>query len=191
MAVLAVKTELKCKLCKHPEREQIDLLLEMRSNGQKDAAGVRVNADYVIERLREMGVENPNLDNLKIHWRKHCEVVKEETKETLTEQRDQAVEELIARAKEMTLDELMEWVARQGVHEAMLRELLEGKSGVTLDHAMKAVDTITRRKQENGQRKFFEALGGGIARALTGGQKALPEGEVIEAEPAEIEEVTA
>lgn len=194
MPVLPIKTELKCKLCKHPEREAIDALLEMRSNRQKDAAGVLVNEAYVKDFLLKAGVDNPTLDNIKNHWKKHCEVVKEETKEALEGEREKAIADLMARAHEMSLDDLMEWVARQGVHEAMLRELLEGKSGVTLDHSMKAVDTITRRKQENGQRKFFEALGGGIAKALSGGNvKQLEErGEVVqEIEAGEFSEVPA
>lgn len=197
MAVIASKTEPKCKLCVHAERIRIDELIEMRSKRLKDEQGVTVNLPYVLAALAELGVQNPTEENVKNHWKKHCEVVKEETKEALDSHREQALDELRQRAKSMSLEELMEWVARQGVEEAMLRELLDGKSGVTLDHSMKAVDTLTRRKQENAQRKFFEAVGGGIAMALTGGTqtKQLGErGEVvreIDAAPDEVQEVPA
>lgn len=167
----------------------------MRSKRMKDPAGVTVTGDYVLKALAEMGVPNPNRDNLKLHWAKHCEVVQEQTKEELEKSKEDALRELRERAATMTFDELMDWVARQGVTEAMIRDALEGKSGVTLDHSLKAVDVLTRRKEGNSQRKFFEALGGGIAKALAGKQE--PEqvtGEVvreIEAAPADFEEVTA
>ena len=74
MAVLKIASVGRCKLCKHPKRDEIDAWLEKRSNGEV-VDGNRVNLEYALARLAELGVENPTEDNVKNHWKKHCEKV--------------------------------------------------------------------------------------------------------------------
>ena len=168
MAVLAIKTEPKCKLCKHPNRPDIDALLERRSKGDSDAHGNRINEQYVLKQLHEWGVENPTKQNLTNHFAKHCELVTDEE----AVEREQELSELQAEMLEAleesdgTIDGDLEAIRKVGMR-AIRRKILEGRDpGITNDHVLKAVAEQTKRSSNEAARTLLGTLTAGLAGAL-------------------------
>lgn len=207
MPVLALKTELKCKLCRHDRREEIDAILEKRSLGAADESGRRYNLDYVLELLRGLGVENPTKENITGHWKRHCEVVTEQEaqKRQVDEaveaaQTDERVRALVAsiagedyfeKPRLLTADESLELIRALGVFELAERVRKGEKIGITPDHLLKSIDGATRRRSSEAAGELMSGLGKALGQWAT--QKALPEAPperkelgVVEHEPEEV-----
>jgi len=189
--VLAIKTEQRCKLCRHDQRPAIDALLEARSLRKKDEQGRPINLAYVLERFREMGVENPNEDNIKAHWKKHCEQVSEAKLAEAESIRDEIIAKLDAGELDLAdIDESLKVLFTIGYHEALERYRRGEKTGITLDHLDKWANTLQRRRVNENVSNLIGALAGGVARAVSGGsvQGELPpapvedeiEGELVD-----------
>jgi hypothetical protein len=185
MAVIAKHTELRCKLCASDQRERIDALLERRSKRERDEEGNAINLDYVLVELARLGIENPNADNVKNHWKKHCEVISEQEKTEMAE----SVEGLVEKLNDGTIefadaDAALDWIITQGVTEAQTKLQLGGKVGITIDQILKAIDSKTRRKSNEAQDELLRGLGGALGawagKALEGGAqpKAIDAGVV-------------
>lgn len=180
MAVLAIKTEPKCKLCKSAVRPQIDALLEKRSRREEDAGGNRINEEYVLTTLAEWGVENPTAENIKNHWKKHCEVVDgsliEDADRVKAEQADARIKVvdrvLGADWREVTPspEQILELERALFPFDVEVRILSGQPLGITFDTVHRGIDSSTRRRQEENTGKLIGALGQGIAAAL--GQKS-------------------
>lgn len=195
VAVRAVKQEGRCKLCKNPNRPEIDEWLLRRSFRHQMPDGQTVNFEFVVARLIELGVENPTRENLTSHWKNHCEVVTRTEQEAI----DEAVKSLFEhytpeQLASMSSAQLIELIQKQGILEIQAKVLTTGKSGITIDHVIRIEELKNRAKATEDQRKFLDALGGGIAGALAAGfKKELPpahpdlEAEVVR----ELEEVEA
>ena len=190
MAVLATKTEPKCKLCRHPNRTEIDALLEKRSNGETDDQGRRFNQEYVLEILATWGVKNPTAENIKNHWRKHCEVVSVETAEEQEQALDELKKDMLAILDESdgSVDGDLLATFRLGIARVRGRILRGEDPGVTLDLAMKAAGELSKRQHNEAGRELLGALVGGIGRALAEPRQPRQleqPGEVIEGEAVE------
>lgn len=185
MAVLATKTERRCKLCTHPRRADIDALLERRSNRERDEAGSNINEEYVLKQLGDWGVHNPTPDNIKAHWKRHCEVITSKTLEATQKVALEKSRELIEGGKHVDVDENLRWLVTVGRAEIEERIVRGEKSGVTIDHVLKATAELTRRSHNAAQHDLLKELTGGIAQALTAPKKELPPIEVIEGVQAE------
>jgi hypothetical protein len=190
MAVLAIKTEPKCKLCKHPNRAEIDVLLERRSNGDLDDKGRRFNADYVLEILGQWGVTNPTLLNIKGHWKNHCEVISSEEAEEVAAQLSELNTEMLAILDESdgSVDSDLRAIFRLGTKRLRGRILRGEDPGVTLDHQLKASSELTKRSHNESTRELLGTLAGGLVMAIE--QQKQPKQietayEVIEQEAAE------
>ena len=196
MAVLPVKTEGRCKLCQSPRRADMDALLEMRSLGLEDDAGARVNLDYVIERYAEWhdGAKLTK-DNCTGHFKRHCQLVEPDVVDSLEAAErhlDNAALAIIERVlgpdrheKTPTVDEMLELQRALYLVELEAKALAGAPLGLTHDHAFKAADTSTKRKQEEATSIVLRQLGAGIGQALLGAAvkpKELPEGDIIEGE---------
>lgn len=188
MAIQPIATELRCKLCKHDRRPEIDALIEQRSRRE-------INGDELLSKLVEVGVDNPNLDNVKNHLKKHCRIVDE----AVAQAEERVIVELKAVAVAMfeeTLGEgwrlrpippeaLIDLQRRLYVHELELRVAEGLPSGVTHDHVLKGVAEQTKRKQEDAISELMRGVGRGVEAALSGTVRrhALPapaiEGEVV------------
>lgn len=168
MAVLATKTVPSCKLCRHERRTEIDALLERRSLRQKDDQGQTINAEYVFSVLREWGVENPNQDNLKIHWKKHCEVVSEKEVEDVEKALDALQTEMLAiiEASDGTVDGDLHAIRKLGMQRIKQRILQGQDPGVSLDHLLKADAELTKRQDNESKHALLSELTGGITAAL-------------------------
>lgn len=180
MPVVPIKTESRCKLCKHARRGDIDALLEKRSNREKDEHGTPINLEYVLARLSEWGVANPNEDNIRAHWKRHCEVQSGE----VMQRREAAATRVLDAFREgdrsvvVDADDALDFIIAQGVEEAAARIEIEGKAGVTLDQVLKAIDAKTKRKQSEATNEVLRALSGAIETSVG----ALVEGDAEEAE---------
>ncbi len=207
MPVLAIKNEQRCKLCKTPHRPLLDALLEMRSNGENDEAGQRVNFDYVAARYAELHTDAAKPadrklteENVKGHWKNHCQKVAPEEAGKLAE-----VEAKVDEAKAAVFERVLGegWEERDKSPDeylAVLRELAfvelyekvkaGAPLGLTIDHALKGVDSSTRRKQEETTAAVLRQLGAGIAGGLLQRreQEQLPPPEEVVVEEAEVVE---
>lgn len=187
--VRITKTEPKCKLCRHPRRDEIDQLLLRRSNREKLPDGGMVNLDFVLDKLVELEVDNPTSDNIKTHWQKHCEIVSTESAEAERLVLQDLIEEVTPEQwRAMTADQKLNWIANAGLTQEMVRILQDGKTTISIDHVLRAMGEQRQRKQDETVGKLLNELGGGIAAALQRGQEPkqiesaeIVEGEVIEA----------
>lgn len=183
MPVRAIKTELRCKLCAHAKRREIDELLEQRSMR-------KINLEGVLAQLVEWGVENPNEDNVKNHWRKHVEIVSVEVAEAQSEAR----QEIVTRGKEVDVtntDAVIDRLIELGVSDLEAALEAAGTSGVTVDQLLKALSLKTQRKSSEAMAGLFGSLGKGIEGVF---KKALdspapvPQLPAVEAEYEEVNE---
>jgi hypothetical protein len=189
VAVQAIKSEQKCKLCRHDERVRIDELLEKRSLRQKDADGVIVNLEYVLAAFREMGVENPTLDNIKIHWKKHCRQVSDKQAAEEEAQRADLLEKILSGEIELAdIDESVRVMFTLGVEEVKDRARRGEKTGITIDHVIKFGDLLTKRRHNEKTEEMMAALGGAVAQVYGGmAQGQLPPApDEIEAGPDDV-----
>jgi hypothetical protein len=193
VAVIASKTEPKCKLCQHPQRTEIDALLEQRSSRATDENGVQVNGDYVLARLGEMGVSNPTRENLSVHWRKHCERVTGSKGDQLEEEQAKALDELIAILDSDEYPETMDGHLQKlwdlGLAEVKRRIMRGDSSGITLDQMRWIAGERTRRQHNESQSDLLAALTGGIAIAEITAVKATVSARPALPSPAPVEDV--
>lgn len=187
MAVRQIRDEKRCKICASPDRSEIDSLLELRSKGGK-LDDVRVNGDYVLKRMGELGIRNPTVDNIKLHWKNHCEMVDD----ALGEQLDGAAERALAAleaGETVNPDAVLQRVLALGAAELEEKARNGQKTGIGIDHILKAVDSMTRRSTSQSQNELLRELGGGISlvfkKAIGQAPEQLPEA----VEDAEFEEV--
>lgn len=195
MAARVADTNLRCKLCAHPKRAEIDALLERRSRRE-------MNLEQVLERLVEFGVKNPNIDNIKGHLgqkgnKAHTVFVDDAEKakddavdEALREQALAIFERVMGadwRERTPTPDQVLEIQRALYLHKLEL-ELREGKlPDVTHDQVLKNIGEGTKRKHNEAQEELLKGLGsaaGAFATRMLG-----PAPEVIEHEPIEEAEV--
>jgi hypothetical protein len=187
VVAVAIKTELKCKICRHADRPLIDALLLKRSLRQKDDDGNPVNLRYVLDAMLDLGVENPTEENIKGHWKNHVELRDAEVVDKQTENRKGALD----RGDPVDVDAILDKVIRAG--ESDLDTLYEetGKANVTVDQMLKAAQIKSSRKQDE---KVQQLLGGAVA-AIGGAFKALAapkepkqiESEIVEGEFTEVD----
>jgi hypothetical protein len=167
MAVLQTVSNGRCKICQHPERRRIETLLEHRHHRRRDASGERITAAYVIRKMGEWGMPNPNLDNINLHQSKHMKFV-EDTKKlhALDSGRKTHVELKNGTRPHVDIDENLRWMISVGRQEIEDRIIRGEKSGITTDHVLKATDALTRRQHNDAQHELLGALVGGIGDAI-------------------------
>lgn len=204
VAVLKIANVAACKLCKHPKRDEIDAWIEKRSNKER-IGDQNVNLQYVLERLAELGVENPTEDNVKNHWKKHCEKIADDVAAE-TAAKEAAIEEELKNEALAIMERILgkDWRS-QGLtptpeqigelHRALYAYEMELRVrqglpvSITHDHVLKSIAETTKRKGEESQTELLRTLGKGIEGAFkalgAAKQPALPE----PIEDAEYEEV--
>jgi hypothetical protein len=182
MGVLAIKDEPRCKLCSHPKRHDIDALLERRSNREQDEAGNQINAEYVLRILGDWGVTNPTEENLKVHFRKHCEVVSSEEVAVAQGAVLLAVEQAQREGVVVDVNADLDWLWMVWMLEIRERVARGEKSGLPVDFGLKVAAEKTRRSHNESQDELLRALTGGMAVALGQRKTApmLPSPEVVE-----------
>jgi hypothetical protein len=194
--IIPSKSEPKCKLCRHPQRNEIDQLLLLRKELTRDPEGkLMYTLPVVLKTLGEWGVENPTEDNIKNHLKRHCEVLADGAAPSATGEEVHRIEQDMLEALDSsdgTLDG--DLLSMWQIGKLRLRKrILRGEDvGVTNDHMLKVAAELTKRSHNQSQHELITALTGGIAQAI--GQAAQPkqlgpvEFEVIDAE---VEDVAA
>lgn len=193
MAVLATKSVPSCKLCKHPRRAEIDVLLEKRSDKVRDPGTKKLLfTGEIVKRLlaEQFDVENPTDENINVHWRKHCEKVSEEEAQEVASALDEHQEELLALVdgSDGTVDGDLRVLFKLGMARIRGRILRGEDGGVSVDHVLKASAELTKRQDNEVKRDVLTALAGGVGLALSQAMqpKQLSQPvEVIDAEPVE------
>lgn len=192
MAVVAIKTEPRCKLCVHPRRPEIDALLERRSRGDLDDAGNRINSDYVEKTLIEWGVRNPNKANFTIHFGKHCEVLADEQAVERERELTELNQDMLVALDESdgTIDGDLEAIRKVGM-KRIRKLVVEGKDpGITNDHLLKAVAEQTKRSSNDAARSLLGQLAGGLVQAIAGAHSPRQIAGPVEIIDAQAEEVS-
>jgi hypothetical protein len=183
MAVRQIRSEQRCKICASPDRAEIDSLLELRSTLGKLEDGTRVNGDYVLKRMGELGIRNPTIDNIKLHWKNHCEVVDDALAEQLEGAAGRALEALDSGGT-VDADAALDRIVAVGMAELEEKIRNGQKTGIGVDHIMKAIDSKTRRGHSEAQSELLRSLGGGISDVF---KKALGKPTTAELEEATVE----
>jgi hypothetical protein len=186
MAVVPIKTELRCKICKSDFRTEIDALIESRSNRERDKDGNTINLQYVLEKMGEYGISNPTLDNVNAHWKNHCQVGTAEAVTAAQSAQLDELEKLLAGGEHANLDEALRTIVSLGV--AGFREkVAKGMNPITVDHVLKAAAELTRRSHNEAQEDLLHSLIGGIGEALASPKpmKQIEGAEIIDVEAKE------
>lgn len=186
--VVPIKTEPRCKLCSHSEREFIDKLLLRRSEREKDEKGHAINLEYVLDVFREIGVVNPTEDNIKGHLKNHTRF----ELERVVEEQEKARGEVAKRKGPVSIDDFLDRIIQLGESDLEVRLEQTGKSGVTVDHALKAAQIKSQRRQDEATKQLLGGLGAAIGAAVVGkaleNAKPQPELADVEIEEAEVVE---
>lgn len=191
MAVLALKTEPRCKICRSAHREEIDALLERRSKLESDADGKRINLQYVLARLTELGVPNPNEENIKSHWgrQKHSFIISEAEEKEQATALDDLKSEMLATldASDGTVDGDLRAIFKLGMHRIRGRIMRGEDPGVSVEHALKASAELTKRRDNEVKQELLGALTAGIVKSIAPASppKQIEGAEVIEGEAVE------
>lgn len=197
MAVRQTTTAPRCKICQHERRSDIEALLEMRSRGESDHEGNRVNEKYVLAALERMGVVNPTKENITVHFKKHCEVVDEETAAL-----EEGVAAKVAAEKLRLFEELLPgWPERQptpdqeiellrALYIFELRERVAAglPANITHDQYRAILGESTKRRANEAQQSILGQLGEALGRALSGGDERPAIQQSVEAEYVEEDE---
>lgn len=177
MGVLAKHHEPRCKLCRSPHRVFFDHLLEQRSDGNHDSDGKRINLAYVqaVYAERHDGAKLTE-DNARNHWGKHCERISDEEavvlaeKEAASNNAKAAIFERVLgpewRTRKKTPDEYLEVLREIAFVELYDKAESGAPTGVSVDHALKGIDSTTRRKQNETQAALMQQLVTGVGMAV-------------------------
>lgn len=188
MAVLVIKSEPKCKLCQHPRRVEIDELLELRADRARDKDGNFTHTtDQVIAMLRaDFEVENPTLDNLKIHWRKHCARTQATTAVAAQEAAADKLIQILTGEVKVDVDTDLDRLWAIGLAEIEARISRGERSGITPDLMVRIAQEKGRRQHNEVTHELLTALTGGIGQALGQGVKQIGRAEVVDADVREL-----
>lgn len=204
MAVLAIQSVKACKLCSHAERLAIDALLEKRSRRETDSDGNNINLEYVLRTLGEWGVRNPTEENVKNHWKKHCEMIDEAEAATnaaeasvLTEAQLKVARRVLGDAvlagdETATPEQLLELQRALFPLEVVDRIRAGRPLGITWDQLDRGINTQTRRAQEEKADELVRMLAAASGTAIAAQGRAieaLASGSPVEGEAIEDAEV--
>ena len=177
MGVLAKAHEPRCKLCRSPHRAFFDHLLEQRSDGGHDKDGKRINFAYVqaVYAEKHDGAKLTE-DNTRNHWGKHCERITDQEavvlaeKEAASNNAKAAIFERVLgegwRERKKTPDEYLEVLREIAFVELYDKAESGAPMGVSVDHALKGIDSSTRRKQEETTAALMRQLVAGVGMAV-------------------------
>jgi len=114
MPVRILKHETRCKICVHPKAQEINALLEKRSNREKADDGTRYTLAVVLQILGGWGVINPTEENVKLHVKNHIEFLAAETIEINKAEEQEIIEKI--NSGEMKMADLDEGMRRARDH---------------------------------------------------------------------------
>lgn len=186
MPLVVVKSEPKCKFCSSPYRDKIDEELALRSKlkGAPDEDGVKHDQDYILDYFAKLGVENPNMDNVRSHWgneKKHsyfshdAKVVHTEAIAAATREQLEMVKKLLPEwpDKAPTPEQLLE-LQRALFPFELMQKIRDGKPlGITWDQLDRGLNTATRRKSDEQAAGLIASLAGAIEESARTAGKAI------------------
>lgn len=198
-APVVLDTVQRCKICSSPARDEVNVLI-----GRWKVRDI--TKEELLEQMAALGLENPNLDNVKGHVGtkekpKHVKFVDaaevaadEELQDAARDAVIEGLRERIAAGEQIDADAVLDMIIELGMSDLEFKVQAGKFSGITVDQILKAVSEKTKRKHNVAQQELLGALTGGIGqvfqKALGGGAAGELEAgpEVIEAEFTEVEE---
>lgn len=196
MSVIAIKTEPKCKLCRHEKRAEIDAILELRSNltrGPETEDGKKGELLWplsrVLEQLAEWEVPNPTEENVKGHWRKHCQVTTSKAVAEAQEVSDEEIERILAGGAHADVDDSLRLVVSLWQAQVRQRAARGEAINISTQDMMKAAAELTRRQHNETQAELMSTFTQGLGLALGAQPKQIEGAEVVEATEYRVEDV--
>lgn len=191
---VTISTEVKCKFCMHPRREDVDRVLGRYFSRE-------ITREMCFEELRELGVDNPTADNLKRRAKeghagthdapRHTKWVEQATAE------EEAAREIEARTKLSEFaavlfvrilgegwrergitpspEQILDIQRALYIHELELKIAAGVPSGLTHDQVLKTIGEGTKRKHSEAVDGLLGVAGKAIEAAI-GGRVGLPPG---------------
>ncbi len=178
-----MRTEPKCKICQNPHRAEIEDILYLRSAGLLMENGLRPTGDWITANSEKLwGVRLTN-ENYTTHFKKHFAVGA--PSQDLVQQRDVHTElrKMLDEhgIEAIAPDDFLQLVVSLGAHRIKL-----DPTKVTVDQALKAVDSLTRRKHDDAAAKLMQTLAestGAAIRKIPDPPATPPDdSEIVEAE---------
>lgn len=189
-----VRTEPRCKICQSPHRAEIEDILYLRSSGQLMESGIRPTTEWITQNAEALWGFKLNSNNLGTHFKGHFRP---------------GTPDAQALAQRDTRTAVGQQIADTGIERVSPEQFLESVIGigmmtvrndptrVTVDHALKAVAELTKRKHDETTAKLMLALAGATGDAIGATAAAIeriptpdgasPSDEVVEAEVVEDE----
>ncbi len=125
--------------------------------------GVRVTERVILERMGELGIDNPTKENFVMHWKKHCEVV------SSLDEADRArlsVEEMLQatlgedwRTRVVKPDEALPLIANQLWQQIADRMVTGQSAGGLIESYQRVCAEMNRRKADGAAFDLAEMLG--------------------------------
>ena len=169
-----LKSQWNCKICQSEKRIDIEDVLVIREHRNLMPDGSRPTMAWIINNSERLFGVQLNEDNVKSHLKRHfsftgrgavAEVRKSNDVELIRGGFDEAVT--------VAPDDFLTQVVAAGAQKVKV-----SPEAVTIDHALKAVAELTKRKTSDRD----ALLMGALVEALSKPKQAAPAGEVIDAE---------
>lgn len=185
-----IKTEPRCKICTSPHRGEIEDLIALQQRRGSLDDGTRVTMDYIKALAPERWGFRLNDPNLTTHGTKHF---KAGDPQVLANRHEDAKLQLQEQARRGEIDRVAADDYLEQVIGIAAAKIKADPNSVTVDHGLKAVAELTKRKSDDAQQRQFELAGLGLARALGVADKladkiATPAPAALEPENAEVVE---
>jgi hypothetical protein len=156
MPVKVIRRDARCKICNSDHVVTIDDMLEMRYRHQRIGKEV-VQQRHVLAKMREVGIENPTIDNINTHSKKHIEFVDTaDEAEAPTSEQEQRLAIVVGELGEgwedklLSIDEFLRfYVAIESRN--LVRDYVKNGNlqGAQLERLFKGAAEMTRRKSDS------------------------------------------
>lgn len=171
LEIIAVRDEPRCRLC--PRRADFDPYLALYANSQPDPVTGKPLTWNRLSQLAHTFVGEPvSIRACRRHFDGHCRLAGEQEKaevEELVDEQTALVATFLERVKsgeKADPDDALDFVIALGISELEARLKREGKSGVSVDQMLKAVEAKTRRKTDESRQALLGALTGGLTQVF-------------------------
>ena len=182
MPVIAIRSEYRCKICRSPNRYEIDELLGERNKLSGAARKPSWHWSQFKDRLVELGIQNPTPQNVTTHWQGHCRELDEATDQEIAMASGDAARELAAQMQTLApdADNLLDTALKIG-HMRWQHELAKGEVPKFTPEQIRAfIDAKTRRKSNEQTGRLIDIQVEAMTRSLSEAVVEAPPAKAIE-----------
>lgn len=161
---VAIQSHPACKICGSPHRGEIEDLLALRNRKACLPDGTRVTENYIFGIAQERWGFKLNGPNITSHFRKHFKMGDPEA--LALAERDGKVE-LQKRVRGGEVDKVAPEEYLETIVGIAHAKAMADPNSVTIDHGLKAVAELTKRKVDESRDRLMHTLGGAVAAAVS------------------------